>query len=129
MPNYSGASSVQPVSAGYAAPWQTAKAYTGYQALAATASSFAIETVTTGKTFYITDIVISTDVASGTNTDIQIQAGGTPVFRGSTHSLAPIEAMGLETQPFASSAQAVTLNVAAAATTNHVWFYIAGFEQ
>ena len=132
MPNYSGSSSVQPVSAGYAAPWQTAKTYTGKQATSTSATTtVTLETVTSGKSFYITDIMIATDVASGTQIlDCQIQAAGTTIFRGPTHNLSPITLPGLETQPFGASTQVVTLLLPQTSSgAVNVYFYIAGFEQ
>ena len=121
---------VQRMSAGFMAPGQTAKQYTGYQVLSTSPTSIALETVTASKSYYITDMLIVTDYPNGTGTlDIQIQAAGTPIFRGGAHNLVPIDLPGMETQPFATTGQAVTLNVSAATASYHVWFWISGFEQ
>jgi hypothetical protein len=122
--------SVERVSAGFMAPGQTAKQFTGMQALAAGATSITLYTVSTGKTFYITDINVVTDYPNGTGTlDCQVQAAGTSIFRTGVHNLVPAEMPGMETQPNAASATAVTLNIGAASTSYHVWWFISGFEQ
>ena len=121
---------VQRSNAGFMAPNQTAKTYTGQVTLSASPTSVSLETVTTGKSFYITDIVIVTDYSNATGTlDVQIQAAGAAIFRSGAHNLTPIDAVGLETQPVATTGQAVTLNLAAATTSIHVWYFISGWEQ
>ena len=123
-----GNSNVQRVSAGFMANGQTAKQYTGKQATSTSSTtSVALETVTTGKTFYITDIAIFTDSTSAI--DGSINAAGTPIYRFGTSTTAPVESPGMETQPFASTAQAVTLALPITTAIQNVWYNIYGFEQ
>lgn len=125
--------SVLRVNAGFMAPGQTAKQYTGKQATSTTvATTVALETVTAGKTFYITDLLIMTDSASGaaTTLDVRLQAAATDIFRGGCHNLAPIDMSGIETQPFAAAGQAVTLLLPqTSGGVVNVWFNVYGFEQ
>ncbi len=124
---------VQKVNAGFMAAGQTAKQYVGKVATSTTvAVTVPLETVTVGKSFYITDILITTDAASGaaTTVDARIQAAGVDIFRAGLHNLSPVDMPGIETQPFASSGQAVTLLLpATAGGVVNVWFDIYGFEQ
>ncbi|GAC1406107.1 MAG: hypothetical protein NVSMB60_25800 [Mycobacterium sp.] len=125
--------SVQRVNAGFMATGQTAKQYVGKVATSTTlTTTVAIETVTAGKNFYITDLVMNTDSASGATTtlDVRLQAAGVDIFRAGIHNLAPLDLAGIETQPFATSGQAVTLllPITAGGIVN-VWFNILGFEQ
>lgn len=121
------------VSAGFVAPGQTAKQYVGKQATATGATTtVTLETVTTGKTFYVTDLYIGSDSASGaaTTLDIRLQAAGADVFRAPVHNLTPIACQGIETQPFATSGQVVTLLLPqTSGGAVNVWFDIFGFEQ
>jgi hypothetical protein len=86
-----------------------------------------------GKTFYITDIYIATNEESGTKgakmLDARIQAGGVDIFRAGVHNLSPVEMPGIETQPFATEGQAVTLSLPTTGVVQKVWFTIQGFEQ
>lgn len=131
MPNYSGVSSVQPISAGSAAPWQTIKTYTGKQLTSAGGiTTVTLETVVTGKSFFITDIFLASEQGSGAQIlDCRIQAAGADVFRAPVHNLSPVDMPGLETQPNASSAQQVNLVLPLTTVATNVYFYIAGFEQ
>ena len=132
MPNYSGTQSVQPMSAGFAAPWQTPKIYTGKQITSTTVTTtITLETVATGKSYYITDILATSDTPSGaaTTIDFRIQTNGVDIFRQGIHNLSPISLPGIETQPNASTGQIVTILLPITSTVQNVWFFIAGFEQ
>lgn len=123
----------QRANAGFMAPGQTAKQYVGKQATSTSViTTVTLETVTAGKMFCITDILISTDAASGaaTTVDTRIQAGGVDIFRTGVHNISPVIMPGIETQPFATAGQVVTLllPITAGGVVN-VWFNIYGFEQ
>ena len=124
--------SVLKVNAGFLAAGQTAKQYVGKQATSTTvATTVTLETVTAGKSYYITDILISSDAASGaaTTVDTRLQAAGVDIFRGGVHNLAPLTTAGVETQPFATAGQSVTLLLPITNPIVNVWFNIYGFEQ
>jgi hypothetical protein len=87
-------------------------------------------TGTPGKTFYITDIFLTSDAAQTNNCEARIQAAGTDIFAGSVHALSSINMAGIETQPFATSGQVVNLVLSATtAGIAHVWAFVSGFEQ
>ena len=118
--------------AGPPAAGQTAKTYNGKQALSVGGTTtITLETVTTGKTFYITDIFISTDVASGTQIlDTRLQSAGLDIFRAGIHNLSPVEMPGIDTQPSAASTQVVTMLLPTLASgSGSVYYFIAGYEQ
>lgn len=117
--------SVQRVSAGFMAPGQSAKQISGSVSINAGAT-VTLNTVTTGKTFYITDIHLATD--STTSVDTKIQAGGVTIFESFLINTAPCDMVGIETQPFAVSTQVVTL-LLPTVTGKNVNYFISGFEQ
>lgn len=123
---------VQRQSAGFMSSGQSAKQYVGLVSLSASVTTtVTLETVTTGKTFYISDIFIASDAASGSSTtvDVRIQAAGTDIFRGGVHNLTPIDLTGIETQPFASSTQIVTILFPVVAAAPKIWYNVYGWEQ
>jgi hypothetical protein len=111
--------------AGGPAAGQSVKNYCGLFTLTGSPQTFSLETVTTGKTYYITDIVITGSPASAIN--VQIQAAGVAIFQGYVNATKGLEAIGIETQPFALAGQAVTLVVPAG--SGSVAFNIGGIEQ
>jgi hypothetical protein len=122
----------QRINAGFIAPGQTAKQYVGKVATSTSVTTtVTFETVTAGKTFLITDILISSDSASGaaTTIDVRIQAGGVDIFRSSVHNLTPIDAIGIETQPFGTAGQVVTMLLPVTTGVVNVWYNIFGVEQ
>lgn len=121
--------SVQRMNAGFSAPGQTIKNYTGSIASSASvAVSVPLETVTTGKIYIITDIYISANTSN--QFEARIQANGTDIFRGwCKGDTSPINLAGLESQPNASAGQSVNLLVPAIAGAPFVSFYIGGMEQ
>lgn len=121
--------SVQRVNAGAAAAGQTLKAFTGKVSLSTTVTTATpLENVTAGKTFYVTDLYLSID--TNTPSDVRLQAAGSDIFRcvvkGDT---APIQMPGIETQPNASSGQAVQILWPVMPAASNGYFYVAGFEQ
>jgi hypothetical protein len=124
---------VDRTNAGFMAPGQTAKQYVGLTTTSAsTTVTVALETVTAGKTFYITDILVTTDSAVGTGgiVDVSILAAAAAIFRTGVHSLVPADFAGIETQPFATAGQAVALSILpTTGQTQKVWYNIYGFEQ
>lgn len=124
---------VSKTNAGFMAPGQSAKQFVGKQATSTTVPvTVTLETVTTGKTFYITDIYIASDSAQGaaTTVDCRIQAAGVDIFRAGVHNLSPIDLPGIETQPFGTTGQIVTLLLpATAGGVVNIWYNVFGFEQ
>ncbi len=114
------------VNAGGAAVGQTLKTYVGTLSVAA-AVTLTLETVTPGKTFYITDIYVGSNTA--TVFPVTVNAGATAVFQGFCKGdTGPISLMGIETQPSASSGTVVQLLLGAAAATTCA-FMVNGYEQ
>lgn len=131
------ATAVQRSSAGAKAPGQTIKTFSGMQSFAATVTSVALYTPAAGKSFYLTDFNISTDVGNsnnsgqGTNLDVQIITGTTAsiLARGSMHSLAPFSMNAIESQPPATGNVPMSIVISSAATVGHVWFNVFGWEE
>lgn len=92
------------------------------------AKTVSLYTVTAGKTFYLTDIYISTAYAS--ELDVQIQGGGVTIFRSSICLGSPVNLTGITAQ--ATCAAGVALSVVISdggATTPYVAWFVAGVEQ
>ena len=123
------AASVQRTNAGFSAPGQTIKNYTGSIASSASVStSVPLETVTSGKIYIITDIYISAN--SSNQFEARIQANGTDIFRGwCKGDTSPINLGGIESQPNASSGQSVALLIPAVTGAPLISFFIGGMEQ
>jgi len=114
------------VNAGAAGIGQTLKSYVGTVSIA-TGATVPLETVSTGKSFIITDIYISGNTA--TQFSVTINAAGTPIFQGfAKGDTGPIGLTGIETGPSAPSGTAVSLVLGAAATTTAA-FMVSGYEQ
>lgn len=104
---------------------QTQKNYAGSASIN-TGATVTLETVTPGKTYYITDILMTTD--SATPFDVQIKAGATVIFEALLSSTSPVGFAGIETQPNAASGVIVTL-VAATVTGKNIAYNVFGYEQ
>ncbi|GAC1502536.1 MAG: hypothetical protein NVS1B10_07320 [Candidatus Saccharimonadales bacterium] len=115
----------QRISAGPPAVGQSAKQIAGTISIN-TGATITINTVTTGKTFYITDIHLATD--STASVDAKIQAAGVTIFETFLINTAPCDMVGIETQPFATSTQAVTLLLPTVAGKN-VNYFLSGYEE
>lgn len=113
------------MSAGPPAPGQTAKQSAGSVSIN-TGATVTLNTVTTGKTYYITDIHLATDQTL--SVDAKIQAAGVTIFESFIISSAPCDMAGLETQPFATSGQVVTLLLPTVAGKN-VNYFVSGYEE
>jgi len=117
------------VSAGAAGVGQSLKQYSGTQALSTTAATpITLETVTAGKTFYITDIAVYSN--TGVVFPVTLNAGATAVYnafcKGDT---GPIQIAGMETQPSATGGTVVQLVLGLAATATIAAYNIYGYEQ
>lgn len=86
-----------------------------------------LETVTTGKAYYITDLFVNTD--QNVLLDFRLQANGVDIFRQGVRDLAPLTAPGIDTQPNAASGQSVTVVLPPTTAAQNVWFNIFGYEQ
>ena len=123
-----GNTSVQRVSAGFMAPGQSAKSYVGKQSTSTTAvTTITLETVTSGKTYYLTDVSIFTDQT--TPIDGSIQSAGIPIYYFGVSTTAPVQMAGMETQPYGTSGQLVALVLPITTSVQKIWFNISGFEQ
>ena len=118
---------VQKVNAGFMGAGQTAKSAAGQLSVNAVSATITLNTVTTGKSYYITDICFTTDSASAI--DVQIKAGSTIIFETHVLSTAPCNAVGIETQPLATTGQVVTLFVSNSSVGKSLGFFVSGFEQ
>jgi len=114
------------VTAGGPAPGQIAKNYSGTFTLTGATASIPLETVTPGRTYFITDIEIT--VAGGAGQKLcQVLSGALQIFGAHANTTKGIE-MTLETQPFAVSGAVVTLAISGAVAADVIAFNIYGYE-
>ncbi len=122
--------------AGAAGDGQTVRQWTGKVALSTTVNltvhfpvtGSADYTVPVGSTFYVTDIYTSGNSAN--QFDTQIMDGANPSFYGITKGdTAPIQLVGLETQPQIAGGDVMTLVFGPAVSATNAYYFISGFEQ
>lgn len=111
--------------AGGPAPGQVLKNYTGTVTLSGSSQTIPLETVTAGRSYLITDVVVTSTNASAIL--VQITAAGAPIFQAHANSTKGIEAPGIESQPTATTGQAVALVVPSGSGV--VAYNIYGIEQ
>jgi len=112
--------------AGGPALGQSLKTYVGNQSVS-TGATITLETVTVGKTFYITDIYVGGNTA--TVFPVTINAGPTAIFQGFCKGdTGPVVLMAIETQPTAGTGVVVQLVLGTAAATTAAYM-INGYEQ
>lgn len=114
------------VNAGLPAPGQVNKNYTGLQALGATATTIPIETVTTGRSYLITDLEFTISGATG-QILVQVQMGGINVFTGYVNTTKGLECQ-FESGPIGVAGQTVTVVVGIASGAT-IAFNVFGTEQ
>lgn len=122
--------SVQKGTAGAAAPDQTLKQFSSSGGVSInTGATVALYTVTAGKTFFITDIMITGNAATAGQVLCQIKQASTVIWEGYMKTdTQPLEIPGIETQPSAPGGSAVSL-VIGTLTGGTAAYFIAGFEQ
>ncbi len=115
--------------AGAVATGQSLKTFTGKVALSASVpTTVTLETVTPGKTLYVTDIYLAAD--NNTAIDTRLQANGVDIFRAPPKGdTAPVQMAGIESQPNAAAGQLVTILYPATAGPPNAYFNVSGFEQ
>lgn len=122
--------SVTKGTAGAAAPDQTLKQFSSSGGVSInTGATVALYTVTAGKTFYATDIVITGNAGTATQFLVQLKQGTTVIFEGYCKTdTEPLDLPGIETQPQAPGGAALTL-VFGTGTSTTAAYFIGGFEQ
>lgn len=116
---------VQRVTSGAGAPGQALKVFSGTQLLTS-GPTIVLETVTTGKTLRITDIIFTTDASAPVV--IQIQAAGVTIFPCAISTTSNVQAVGLDTQPTATTGQQVQI-LCGTVSAKTLYYYVAGFEE
>jgi hypothetical protein len=115
--------------AGSVAVGQSLKTFVGKVALSASVpTTVTLETVTLGKTFFLTDLFLSHD--SAVVIDTRVQANGVDIFRAPIKGdTAPASLTGIESQPSAAAGQLLTILYPATAGPPNGYFNLSGFEQ
>lgn len=115
----------QRTTAGGPAPGQVAKNYSGTVTLGAGVTTIPLETVTTGRTYFITDTIITSTNSAAILA--QLTAATIPILQAHINATKGLEAVGIETQPTATTGQAVALVFPAG--TGQIAYTVLGIEQ
>lgn len=113
-------------------PFQTMKTFTGTLATQTGASVLAtLYTVSSGKTFYITDVVVCNNTANAAQ--ISVNASGSlgvaPVMIGHALNTSPFDAINIGTEPSVAAGTPVTFQSLATSAITTLTYFIAGYEQ
>lgn len=123
---------VSRVSFGAPAPGQVNKSFSGVVALSTTVTTTVnLEVVTSGKQFYPTDIIITTNAAGASNVNIlaQLQYAAVSAFSSYVNNTKGIETTGLESPPPAAAGQQVSLVFGVASAAGNAAYNVYGIEQ
>lgn len=114
------------------APFQTMKTFTG---TVTTSTSSAVVTtlytVSSGKTFYLTDFVVCNNASYPAQVSVNgsATAGASPAFIGHSLNTAPLDALNIGTEPSVGSGNPVTFQTTATSTATTLTYFVAGYEQ
>lgn len=122
-----GNTNVQRVTGGGPAVGQTIKSVAGNLVTTSASAAQTIDTVTAGKTFYITDLSFSQNTA--TPLDVQIQVAGVVVWEGYISSTNSVSLTGIDSFPAGAATQLVRIFVVNGVAASALDYFVAGFEQ
>ena len=115
------------------ASFQTMKTFTGTLTTSATLPvvSGTLYTVTAGKTFYLTDLIICNNTVNAAQVSINasITAGASPILIAHSLNTAPLEALNIGTEPSIAATLPVTIQSLATGTITTLTYFVAGYEQ
>lgn len=115
------------------APFQTMKTFTGTLTTSTSAAvvSPTLYTVTTGKTFYLTDVIICNNTANAAQVSINgsITAGANPVLIAHALNTAPLDAINIGTEPSVAAGTPVTVQALQTLAITTLTYFVAGYEQ
>lgn len=92
-------------------------------------------TVTSGKTFYLTDFVVCNNTGTSqiqASINASQTAGASPVFIGHALNTAPLTSLNIGTEPSVAASTPITFQVIAtgnAGTSTTVTYFVSGYEQ
>lgn len=114
------------------ASYQTLKSWTGTISTSTTSTTVVtLYTVTSGKTFYLTDFVCCNNNASPAQVSVNASTtpGSSPVFIGHTINTAPLEALNIGSEPSVTGGSTLTFQCGPTGSSTTVTYFIAGYEQ
>lgn len=88
-------------------------------------------TVTSGKTFYLTDFVVCNNSSNPAQVSINASTspGASPIFIGHALSTAPLDALNIGTEPSAAGGSTLTFQCSPTTSSTVVTYFISGYEQ
>ena|ERR1700730_17738130 len=93
------------------------------------AGTAALHTTTGGRTFYVTDLLVTADAANTSPVLVQLEiSGGVVVFEAYVSATSPIDMPGIESQPQSPSNSILAIKWSAV-NNQHISWFVAGYEQ
>jgi hypothetical protein len=114
------------------APFQTMKTFTGTITTQTGATTIAnLYTVSTGKTFYLTDVIMCNNSANVSQVSINasVTPGASPVMIGHTLNTSPLSALNIGTEPSIAAGNPVVVQAGQTSVATSVTYFVAGYEQ
>jgi hypothetical protein len=114
------------------APYQTMKNFTGTITTSTSVTVAAtLYTVTTGKTFYLTDVAFCNNSANVSQVSVNASASlnTAPVIIGHSLNTSPFELTNIGTEPSIAGGTAITAQTGVTTTATTVTYFVAGYEQ
>lgn len=113
-------------------PYQTLKTFTGTMNTSTTSTTVqSLYTVTPGKTFYVTDIIVCNN--AGYPAQVSLNASTTPdaspIIIGHSLNTSPFDATNIGTEPRVAGGTPLTFQSLATSTATVLTYFIAGYEQ
>jgi hypothetical protein len=111
---------------------QTIKTFTGSVTTQTGATTVTtLYTVTTGKTFYITDFVSCNNSTNPSTVSLNssIAPGASPIIIGHSQSTAPFNAIDIASEPFVAGGLPLVFQAGQTSAATSVTYFVAGYEQ
>lgn len=111
---------------------QTPQFFVASVSLNAVALAKDLLTVPAGVTFYVTDIICTSNTSTAFDVTLNVRTGAggakSAIFQGHVFSTAPLDCCGIDTQPQATAGQTLSINAPVTAATT-VDYNIYGYTQ
>jgi hypothetical protein len=121
-----------PVTLAPKAPNQTMKTFTGTITTSTSiTTAIALYTVTTGKTFYLTDVIFCNNSINSSLVSVNASASlnAAPMIVGHAINTEAFDAINIGTEPSAAGGTPVTAQAGATTVATLCTYFVAGYEQ
>ena len=122
-----------PVTQAPKSPNQTMKTFTGVSATTTSATTVVNlnYTVSAGKTFYLTDVIICNNSVNASQVSINgsLTIAASPTLIGHSINTSPLEALNIGTEPSVAAGSALSVQLGQTTAITSCTYFISGYEQ